>query len=257
MIVAVHQPCFLPWLGYLDRMARADLFIVLDHVQFERRNYQNRTRIRIDGQPHWLTVPVHQHSQLERITDKLIDNPDGDDPHWWGANHARTLRHAYRDAPFLADYEPTLRRLLETRHERLVDLNASLLDFLRTALDIRTPLVRSSELAVDGARSQLILNLCLAAGADTYLAGMGGSRHYLDVDAFAAAGVRIVWQDFAHPHYTQCGGNDGDFVPGLSAIDYLFNVGPAGRELFADAAAALTDPTTEAAAAARAQPALV
>lgn len=226
MIVAVHQPCFLPWLGYLDRMARADLFIVLDHVQFERRNYQNRTRIKLDGRAHWLTVPVHQHSQQERISDKLIDNPPAADRHEWGANHARTLRHAYRNAPFLADYEPTLRRLLATRHERLVDLNRSLLDFLRQALSIRTPLVSSSDLAVGGARSQLILNLCLAVGADTYLAGMGGSRHYLDVTAFRAAGVEIVWQDFRHPHYAQCGG--GEFIAGLSAVDLLFNRGPAG-----------------------------
>jgi hypothetical protein len=227
MIVAIHQPCFLPWLGYLDRMAKADLFIVLDHVQFERRNYQNRTRICVDGQAQWLTVPVHQRSQLEKICDKQIDNPPAHDDHWWGADHARTLRHAYRNAPFLADFEAPLRRILGIPHSHLADLNLELLDFLREAMGIDTPMVKSSELKVAGARSELILNLCLATGADTYLAGMGGSRSYLDVEAFRAAGVDIVWQDFQHPHYAQCGSNS--FIAGLSAVDFLFNEGALPR----------------------------
>jgi hypothetical protein len=235
MIVAVHQPHFLPWLGYLNRMVRADLFILLDHVQFERRNYQNRTHIKLDGRTHWLTVPVQQHSQQERIIDKRIDNPPPTESHRWGANVFSTLRHAYRDAAFLDHYAPELRRILESRWERLVDLDQAMLDFLRDALCISTPLVRSSELNVAGTRSELILNLCRAVGADAYLAGLGGSRHYLDRDAFARAGVEIVWQDFRHPHYAQCGG--GEFVAGLSAVDLLFNQGPRSRALLLGEAA--------------------
>lgn len=229
MIVAIHQPHFLPWLGYLDRMIRADLFIVLDHVQFERRNYQNRSRILLDGGPHWLTVPVQQHSREEAICSKRLDNPPPGTARWWGANHARTLRHAYRHAPFVDRYAPAVQEILETRHERLIDLNQALLDLLRTELAIATPLVRSSELAVSSTKSDLILDLCRAVGADSYLAGMGGSRDYLDRSAFAAAGIDIVWQDFNHPHYRQCG--DGSFVPGLSALDLLFNHGSESRRL--------------------------
>jgi hypothetical protein len=227
MIVAIHQPNFLPWLGYLDRMIRADLFIMLDHVQFERRNYQNRTRILLDGNSHWLTVPVQQHSQLERIVDKRIDNPPADVVRWWAADHVRTLRHAYRGAPFLDHYAAPLQDLLMSRREHLVDLNLASLRFLRDAFDINTPMVRSSELNVGGARSELILNLCKAVGADTYLAGMGGSRTYLDCMAFARAGIEVTWQDFRHPRYAQCGG--GEFVGGLSAIDLLFNHGRQSR----------------------------
>lgn len=229
MIVAVHQPHFLPWLGYLDRMIQADLFIVLDHVQFERRNYQNRTRIRLDGKAHWLTAPVQQHSQLERILDKRLDNPPIGESNWWGGNLSRTIRHAYRDAPFLDHYAPALQRILDARWQRLVDLDHALLSVLRQALSITTPTVRSSALPVSGSRSELILNLCLAVGADTYLAGMGGSRDYLDVAAFAQAGVAVKWQEFSHPRYSQCGG--GEFVPGLSAIDLLLNHGPQSRRL--------------------------
>lgn len=231
MIVAIHQPHFMPWLGYLDRMCRADLFIVLDHVQFERRNYQNRTRIVVDGLEHWLTVPVLQRSQQERVIDKQIDNPVAGEKKWWGGHLYQTLRHAYRDAPYFDAYGPRLLKILASRPDRLVDLNRQMLDFFRDALEITTPLLNSSELKVGSARSELILDLCRTVGADTYLAGMGGSRQYLDREAFAEAGVDIAWQDFHHPVYAQCG--VGSFVPGLSAVDLLFNHGPQSRAILA------------------------
>src|SRR5918912_1436497 len=99
MRVAIHQPHYLPWLGLLHRMAAADLFVLLDHVQFERGNYQNRTQVRINGVPHWLTVPVMQRSQKERILDKEID--------WtrdWAAAHYETLRRAYTAAGYFGAY---------------------------------------------------------------------------------------------------------------------------------------------------------
>jgi hypothetical protein len=229
MIVTIHQPLLLPWLGYLDRMLRADLFILLDHVQFERRNYQNRTRIRFDGEARWFTVPVEQHSRDERIIDKRIDNsPCGADAdRWWGSKHFKTLCYAYRDAPFFDDYAPQLRSILQSRCERLVDLDLALLELVRAALDIRTPIVRSSELGVDGRKSELMLNLCQAVGANVLLGGMGGSREYLDTAAFERAGIEVSWQQFRHPRYSQCG--PGPFIAGLSSIDLLANCGPRSR----------------------------
>ena len=229
MIVTVHQPHFLPWLGYLHRMAQADLFILLDHVQFERRNYQNRTMIRLGGEARWLTVPVEQRSQKERIDEKRIDNSLHGTPRWWSPGHFQTIRQAYRDARFIDEYAPALRRIFETRRERLVELNAALLELLRDAFRIRTKLVRSSELNVEGAKSELILNLCRAVGADTLLAGLGGSRHYLDKATFERAGVRILYQDFEHPVYPQCGA--APFSKGLSSIDMLLNCGAASGDL--------------------------
>ena len=224
MIVTVHQPHFLPWLGYLHRMARADLFILLDHVQFERGNYQNRTMIRVGGAPRWLTVPVEQRSQKERIAEKRIDNSLHGTPRWWSGAHFQTIRHAYRQAPFIEQHAPALRRLFETRWTRLVELNAAALEFLREAFGIRTRLVRSSELDVHGAKSELILNLCRAVGADTLLVGLGGSRDYLDKEAFAREGIGFAYQEFEHPVYPQC--NGGEFSRGLSSLDMLLNSGP-------------------------------
>jgi len=232
MIVTVHQPHFMPWLGYLHRMARADLFVLLDHVQFERRGYQNRTQIRMNGEARWLTVPVAQRSREERIVDKEIDNGLHGTPRCWSQIHFQTLRHAYREAPFLRDYAPALRKIFETRWARLVDLDAALLGLLRDAFGIRTPMVRSSELRAEGAKSDLILNLCSEVGADALLVGLGGSRRYLDAAQFQSRGIRLVYQEFTHPAYPQCGAPESSaFTAGLSAIDLLLNCGPAAREI--------------------------
>ena len=229
MLVAIHQPNFLPWLGYFDRMVRADLFVLLDHVQFERRNYQNRTQILVEGEPRWLTVPVVQLSQKEKIIDKRVDNPAEGTARWWGPNSFNTLRYAYRKAPHLDLYAPRLKEIFETRWEKLVDLNIATLEFARDALGIRTPMIRSSTLQVEGQRSALLLDICRKVGATAFLGGMGGSRDYLDKEAFAAANMGVVWQDFRPPQYMQCG--EARFTPGLSVLDVLFNYGPASREL--------------------------
>ena len=233
MLIAIHQPHYVPWLGYLDRMVKADLFIVLDHVQFERRNYQNRTMIRLEGEGRWLTVPVVQLSQKERIVDKRVDNSE-EGSRAWGPNHFKTLKYAYRKAPYFETYAPRLREILEARWDKLVDLDMAMLDFLREAFQIRTPLRRSSEMRADGARSDLLLNLCKEVGpGSAFLGGLGGSRGYLDLEAFAQSGIGVQWQDFKHPAYPQCG--DGAFIPGLMSLDLLFNCGPRGRDLVWDA----------------------
>ena len=224
MLVAIHQPHYLPWLGYLHRMARADLFVVLDHVQFERGNYQNRTQVRVNGAAHWLTVPVQQRSQKERIVEKAIDNAAT-----WGLKHFETLRRAYASAGFFGMYATELRALLDCEWQRLVDLNEHTLAFLRNAYDIRTPLVKSSGLGVDGAKSELVLNICKAVGASGLLVGLGGSRNYLDRAAFADAGIALVMQEFTHPVYRQRGGSE--FTRGLSALDLLLNYGPRSRDV--------------------------
>jgi WbqC-like protein len=222
MRVAIHQPHYLPWLGLLHRMAAADLFIVLDHVQFERGNYQNRTQVRVNGAAHWLTVPVLQRSQKERIAEKAID--------WsrdWPTAHFETLRRAYTGGGYFGTYGPELKRIYAHRWQRLADLNDATLAFLRDAFDVRTPMLKSSELRIEGAKSELVLNLCKAVGASTLIVGLGGSRGYLDRAAFAEAGIALELQQFEHPTYPQRG--PAPFTPGLSALDLLFNCGPDSR----------------------------
>ena len=239
MIVTLHQPHLLPWLGYLERMLHADLFIVLDHVQFERRGYQNRTRILCDGEARWFTVPVVQRSREERILEKCIDNAASGNDRWWGPKHYKTLCYAYREAGHFDRYAPRLRDILETPQARLLDLNLLALEFLRDAFDIRTPLAMSSEIGAGGRKSELLLNLCREVGATVFLGGLGGSRHYLDVEAFERAGIEVRWQNFRHPEYEQRGA--ACFCAGLSSIDMLANCGPQSRDALRNAGFAGSD----------------
>lgn len=232
MIVAAHQPHYLPWLGYFDRIRRAELFILLDHVQFERQNYQNRARIKAVDGPRWITVPVHQKSRDELILDKLVFN-GADEKEHWGRKTYLLLEQTYARAPYFKAYAPALKSILvERRWEKLVDLNIALLKFCLDALQIKTPLVRSSQLKVSGAKSELVLNMCLASKASAYIAGMGASRRYLDLEAFKRAGVEVVWQEFVHPQYPQLPPGS-PHQPGLSVVDLLFNCGPGSAAVLA------------------------
>jgi hypothetical protein len=229
MIVAAHQPNFLPWLGYFDKMRKADLFISVDHVQMERQSFQNRTRVKTGEGVRWITVPVVQDSRDERIIDKRIDNSRGGRSRW-ARKMALTLKYSYQAAPHYRAYEPVLTALLETPWEFLTDLNHTAIEFCREALEIRTPMVRSSSLKIQGAKSEMVLNMCREVGASAYLSGSGASRDYLDVAAFERAGIEILWQEFQHPLYQQRP-LPASFEERLSAVDLLFNGGKAGAAL--------------------------
>lgn len=229
MIVAAHQPNFIPWLGYFDKMRKADLFITVDHVQLERQSFQNRTRIKTGAGARWITVPLVQRSRSERIVDKLVDNSRRG-RFRWSRKMYLTLKYAYQSAPYFRTYDPALREIFDARWERLAELNARMIDLCRRALGIRTPMVNSSLMGIEGSKSEMVLNMCLSAGADAYLAGHGASRDYLDVEAFERAGVRVIWQDFEHPTYTQRPRSE-EFIPNLSALDLILNCGPKSREI--------------------------
>jgi hypothetical protein len=172
---------------------------------------------------------VVQVSQKETILEKRVDNSE-QGSRAWGPTHFKTLKYAYRKAPHFDPYAPRLQEILEARWENLIDLDLAMLDFVRDAFEIRTPVRRSSTMRAEGAKSDLLLNLCREVGpGSVFLGGLGGSRHYLDHDAFAAAGVGVQWQQFQHPEYPQCG--DAPFTPGLMSLDLLFNCGPRAREI--------------------------
>lgn len=235
MIVAAHQPNFIPWLGYFDKMNKADLFITVDHVQMERQSFQNRARIKTGEGERCITVPVIQESRGERIMDKRIDN-SRDGRFRWSRKMFLTLKYAYQSAPYYRAYEPVLREIFEAHWERLGDLNGHLIELCRGLLDIRTPMRASSSMKIKGAKTEMILNMCREAGADTYLSGRGASMGYMDLAAFERAGIRVLWQDFSHPRYKQypaC----GSFIPNLAALDLIFNCGPRSPEIFRGAPA--------------------
>jgi hypothetical protein len=209
-------------------MCRADLFVLLDHVQFERQNYQNRVLIKTGQGPCWLVVPVYRGSRTDAIVDKRIDN-QARGRHRWGRRLYLTLEHAYRGAPGFGRIAPDLRSVLDQPWERLVDLNFALLGLLRGWLGVTTPLVRSSDLDVRGRKSELVASVCEAVGARVFLGGQGASRRYLDLDLMRRRGIGVAWHEFSHPRYPQHP-RPRTFTPGLSAVDLLAN--QPGREPF-------------------------
>ena len=232
MIVAAHQPHYLPWLGYLDKLAKADVFVVMDDVQYEAQNYQNRQRIKLDSGAAWLTVPVHRGRQTDRICDKRIDNGGSPKQHWQRRTWL-TLETHYRRTPHFARYADELRDIYTWRWHSLLELDLAILDFARRALAIKTPILRSSTLELCDGKTERLIDLCRKLGARAYLSGSGGATGYLDVERMGRSGIGVIWQHFAHPSYPQRYPERG-FVSHLGFLDLLFNCGPASRDVLFD-----------------------
>ncbi len=236
MLVAAHQPAFLPWLGYLDKMARADLFVVVDCVQYEAQNFQNRNRIKRHDGAGWVTVPVARGRRSDAIVDKRIcDEPNP--RHSWRRRVWRAIEVHYRRAPHFARYADELRDVLVARTwARLVDLDLATLELARRWLGITRPIVRSSTLGLGGAKTTRILDMCTKVKATAYLSGRGGSTGYLDVEMLRRGGVDVAWQRFAHPRHPQRYPHLG-FIPNLAFLDLVFNCGPDARAILGHEAA--------------------
>jgi hypothetical protein len=224
VIVAAHQPHFLPWLGYLSKIAAADVFVVMDDLQYEAQNFQNRNRMKINHGAQWLTVPLERGPQEERICDKRINNGGSPREHWQRRIWNTLLIH-YGSAPHFRRYQPELEQVFTRRWTSLVDLDLEMLSLHLRWFEIKTPVLLASSLNLSGQKSERILSLCKAVRADGYLSGKGASVDYLDVNRLAQAGVRVVWHHFEHPRYPQrypgCG-----FLSHLGALDMLLNCGP-------------------------------
>ena len=226
-LVAVHQPNFFPWLGYFDKIVRADVFIVLDDVQFARTGsgtWSNRVRVLVNGEPTWMTMPIrrdHDHDGLQRYDLVQID-----DTQPWREKCVRTLQTHYRRAAHFNEGSELIASLVRHATQSLVDYNLHATRAIADRLGIDTSRwVRSSTLAVGTLGTDRLIDLVRAVGGGKYLSG-DGAGGYQDDDAFARAGLGLVRQQFVHPQYDQ--GRRGDFVPGLSCIDALMHCGIEG-----------------------------
>jgi hypothetical protein len=210
-------------------MARADLFVVMDDLQYEAQNFQNRNRLKLNNGAGWVTVPVERGAQSDRICDKRIQNGGSPKEHWQRRTWL-TIKNSYSRAPFFAMYAPELEDVYTRPWTQLVDLDLHMLSLARRWFGITGPLLMSSSLELVGEKTDRILDLCRKVGASTYLSGGGGSTGYLDVDALHRAGISVEWQRYVHPTYPQRYPEQG-FVPNLGFLDLLFNCGPKSRDL--------------------------
>lgn len=215
MKVAIHQPQYLPWLGYFDKIDQADCFVLLDDVQFKKNEWQNRNRIKTGTGWQWLTVPV-LHRLHQQISEVRINQTVS-----WSRKHLQALISNYGSAPFFELYQPFFEEIYAREWMHLLDLNLATITYLVEALGIQTKMVMASSLPVPAEleATDRLVAICAALGADTYLSGVGG-RGYLDVSRFEQAGIRVLFQTFQTEPYPQ---RFEGFIPDLSVVDLLFN----------------------------------
>jgi hypothetical protein len=185
MIVSINQPAYFPWLGYFDRIARSDVHIVLDDVQFEKNSFINRNRIATAKNPIWLTVPVRTKG---RYGDLAISGLETAPNIHWRRKHWESIRFNYGRAPYFSEHASYFEQLYGREWPHLNDLVGEITRYLLNILGIGNKIMFSSEMGVTGRKQQLVLNLCKAVGANTYLSGPVG-RSYLDEDDFNSAGI--------------------------------------------------------------------
>lgn len=224
--VVILQPGYLPWLGFFDQVIRSEVFVYYDDVQFDKHGWRNRNRIKSPNGAHWLTVPVLNKGKFGQTNLEVeIDNRQP-----WANKHIATTRQFYARAPHLKMYLPELEELLCSGWDNLVDLDLAVVNLICEWLHVKRKMVRSSELGISGTKSERLLKICQNFGATNYLSG-DSAKDYLDVDLFAENGVSVEWQQFNHPVYPQL---HGEFIPYLSVLDMLLNVGEKGFDLLTD-----------------------
>ena len=215
MIVTIHQPDFLPWLGFFDRWRNSDLYIILDDVQFIRRGWQHRDKIKTSQGIKWLTVSVIKRGNYFSEIRHIQINTDSD----WKNNHFKMIENAYSKSINFCYVFECLKQIYSKKHSFLIDLNIDLLKFSAKELNINTPYTFSSSLKIKSNGTQRLVDLVKAVGGNEYLSGLG-SKDYLDENIFRKNNINVLWHNFQHPIYKQL---YGDFEKNLSILDFLFN----------------------------------
>ena len=219
MIVSIHQPNYLPYLGFFDKMSKSDIFVIYDDAQFNKEDFQHRNRIRIYHGWKYLTVPVEK--KHIPIRDVRIRNELMIKGITWQETHFKEIRDNYKDTPYYTSYEDHLEATYTDKYDKLIDLNMNLIHFLKDAFGIRIKIIFASELGFTSRSTERLVDITEALGGDVYLSGPRG-HNYLDASLFECRGINVEFQDFKYLVYKQR--YDG-FIPNMSAIDALFNTG--------------------------------
>jgi hypothetical protein len=220
MKVAISQPTYLPWLGYFDLIDQVDQFVFLDSVQFEKRSWQQRNRIKGPNGLILLTVPVKVKGQFEQSIAQVAIS----DPQEW-RKHLRSIEMSYRRAKFFEKYWVAFSEVLETSWETgsLAELNIALIRWCMRQLGVEKPIVRSSQMPCAGKRSELLAEICKQLRADCYLSALGSAEYLLEEEGeFATRQIEVRFQHYVHPDYEQ---QFPPFIPYASVIDMIFNLG--------------------------------
>jgi len=221
MKVAIHQPNFLPWLGYFNKIKESDLFVFLDDVQFERgKTFTSRSKIIANNQELWLTIPTKNKSELKNINEIEVDNPL-----LWKKKHLKTIEMNFKKSVYFNSVYSLIEQVYMQDSTLLIDYNIPLITSIANSLNLETKFINSSSLqeSHDKQAWEKILSILKETNTKTYISGSGeGSKRYVNQSDLTANGINLKWQEFNHPTYPQL---HGEFISHLSIIDALFNVG--------------------------------
>jgi len=217
--VVIHQPDFIPHLGFFDRFIKADFYVVLDHVQFvngSRRAWTHRDKIKTPQGEKWLTISTKKAPRDTAINQiELSDSVD------WRGKNIQLLESSYSKAEYFSEIMPEVKDLYSTDCNSLSEFNIKSIEMLMDMLDVKIPLILSSKMNFVGSKNELLISILQEVNATHYLSGLGASG-YMDVQKFNDIGIEVIWQEFCHPVYPQL---FDKFIPHLSSLDILFNCG--------------------------------
>jgi hypothetical protein len=208
-------------MGFFKKIQSCDKFVFLDDVQYERSDWDNRNKIRTFDGSMWLTIPVHNKfgQKLNEVKISYETN--------WQNKHRKSIELNYRKAPYFEKYWKEIDKILETKWEKLIDLNFALIAYVMSQLDITTETIRSSQMGIETVGSQRLLDMCKKLQATTYISGEMG-KDYLDETIFDNNKIKVIYENFQHPVYNQI---HGEFIPNMSIIDLLFNEGENSQKI--------------------------
>lgn len=225
MRIAIIQSCYVPWKGFFDLIGRCDEYVMFDSVQYAKAHWHNRNRIKTANGVQWLTIPVVTKGRFDQPIDQVeIEKP-------WAEKHWRALELAYRRAPFFQELAPTVKDWYEraAKESLLTNVNEIFLREITGMLGFATRITRDGAYPSSGAKTERLLGITRAAGADRYLSGPS-ARGYFDEAMFAAAGIATEWMRYeGYPVYQQ---QHGDFEHAVSVLDLLFNTGLQAGQYF-------------------------
>jgi hypothetical protein len=224
MIISANQPYFCPFPGFFFKASLSDVLIILDEVQFPQgTTWLSRNRFKNDQGTLWLTIPVWKKGLGRQPINQVRICHEGR----WPGKHRESLKSAYGHAPYLRDHLGFIEEMYSSRFDRLIDLNLAIIRYLLNCLKIDTKLVLLSQLGVKGKATQLLVEICRAMGASTFLA-QSQVKKFVDPDLFRQEGIELRYFKYTAPTYPQLW---GDFLANLSAFDLVFNCGPRARDI--------------------------
>ena len=223
MILAGHQPEYLPYIGYFYKIAKCDAFILVDHIQYAKKDFQNRNYIKSSSGPLLLTVPVKTSDKFEqKIYEVMIDERLP-----WRRKHLGSIINCYQKSPYYKEHIGFFKDLYSRNWTNLLDLNVEIIDYVSEQLHIKKKWLYSSEYNFEKNKDELLIEMCKKLNFDTYLSGQGG-KNYVNDRKFEASDLKHIYTDFQHPTYPQ---QFGEFKPYMSTIDLLFNMGERSKDI--------------------------